>query len=147
MEQGHTSPLRVQGDVPKAKYLFLYRLSSGGYTKVKPAFITKETCLANFCACIQGFCKGKAPTDVALVCIADNCQQPLFDTAQATFGSVLAPSQLSMLRTWAGNGAASFRLALDIVAKAANPSAVVYMVEDDYLHTGPEAFEAIFDGL
>jgi len=98
----------------------IYRISDTGYNKVKPDYITNESCLKNFC---NVFFENIWDIHV----IADNvCQQTrdmickYIDKSHITYTSV-------------GHGAGTFNLALDMTLKGKDDE-IVYFVENDYIH-------------
>lgn len=127
--------------------VFVYRISSGGYKKVKPSYITKETCLANFVKALTEFFFAKGPSHqwhLRLIC--DNCTPQLLQAARAIVAKL--QDKVSVVTTSHGNGAASFRDGMKFVLEDCplHDECKVYFVEDDYLHT-EGAIEAIFEGL
>lgn len=128
---------------PPARHLVVYRISSGGYKKQKPAFITKESCLTNFLAVWKAFAGGLPRGTCRLHVIADNCSEALFRFVQ----KAVPRTNVVVERTAFGNGAASFRRALDLASSADyDDDCKVYFVEDDYLHK-EDALHCIFEGL
>lgn len=110
----------------------IYRISDGGYNKVKPEWITKRACLMN---CYNVFNKA----DVDFHIIADRVSDLNYDwiiknTPRATHE-----------RTNYGFGSATFRRAHDIAANCFKTE-IIYFVEDDYVHRDG-AYEAILEGL
>lgn len=142
--------IHLPEQVATADLLVLYRISSGGYPKDKPSYITKPGCLANALGAISEYDESKF---VAFVCIADNCTDEL---REETIRQVKSCERLSeksgkgvgvVIPTRIGNGAGSFTLGAKIAAAVLRkPDALVYMLEDDYLHT-EGAIEKIADGL
>ena len=128
--------------------LVVYRISSGGYKKEKPDYITKESCLWNFVRCLQDYVSSRPnyASRWQLRVICDNCSSSLRQFVSATT-SALPSGRVTIVETSHGNGAASFR---DGLAHATRPEYVdscgVYFVEDDYLHT-QGAIESILEGL
>lgn len=130
----------------KAGLVVVYRVSSGGYSKVKPDYIQKIACLRNLLTRAH-----EIIPDVYLAVIADNCTDELFDQVVKTlveFEYDPDGPDCEVHRTSFGNGAASFRYGLDLVVTSPVLQSFqpVYMVEDDYLHQ-PHALEVIVDGL
>jgi hypothetical protein len=96
----------------------IYRISDAGYNKVKPDYITNETCLAN---ATEEF------DDSIWSVIADNVSSDTNDRIQKYV------ARNCILYTEKGNGAATFNLALD-EALTYDDDEIVYFLENDYLH-------------
>lgn len=96
----------------------IYRISDGGYNKVKPDYITNEKCLANATKVLEG---------AIFHVIADNTSPETNDMIQKyiTKDGVEYVSK--------GNGAETFNLALD-KALTYNDDEIIYFLENDYLH-------------
>lgn len=133
----------MEAPAPPVRFLAVYRISSGGYAKQKPAYITKQSCLTNFleswklfvCSQPRGLCR--------LHVIADNCSESLFRFVQSSVPRV----GVHVERTSFGNGAASFRRGVELASSADyDDDCRVYFVEDDYLHK-EDAIACIFQGL
>lgn len=133
----------------------VYRVSSGGYAKHKPPYITKETCLLNFVAAATAFAQRFPTIPFRVVLIKDNCTDALDTFATRAIDVLLRRARpdlaVDAYRTDFGSGAASFNFALDALnalspAAAPPDSTGVYMLEDDYLHT-KDALSVIFGGL
>lgn len=126
----------------RQRYLVVYRVSSGGYRKEKPAYITKKSCFVNFVRAYNEFQRADPSSVCELRIIADNCTPELLE-----FVNRGKPPGTTVTETDHKNGAASFRDALDMAtAEGVHDDCRVYFVEDDYLHT-EGALEAIFEGL
>lgn len=113
----------------------IYRISSGGYSKVKPDFATKMACLRNAKKQFPG-------KDVAWFIIADNLSEDLEVDLHLNMphNAIVIPCNI-------GHGAGTYNKALDLVqAHLTDRSEVVYMLEDDYLHAG-ESMRAINEAL
>lgn len=95
-----------------------YRLSDGGYDKIKPDYINNNNCLANF---ISNFSR----ENVTL--IADNVKESTWNDLCEKY------PDLMMLHTNYGDGAQSFNHALDLALELPQDD-IIYFVEDDYLH-------------
>ena len=132
-----------------ADVVILYRISSGGYPKTKPSYITKEACFKNALNVAEEFSDANKGKNLFFQVIADNCTAELWSLVEAELtSSALEEAAVGSIRTPLGNGAASFRLALQIACQACKPSAIVYMLEDDYVHeTNRKSLERIFGGL
>ena len=96
----------------------IYRISDAGYNKVKPDYITNETCLVN---ATEEF------DDSIWSVIADNVSPDTNDMIQKYV------ARNCILYTEKGNGAATFNLALD-EALTYDDDEIVYFLENDYLH-------------
>ena len=107
-----------------------YRMSDGGYDKIKPPYIGNEACLSNF---ISHF--GQKNFHL----IADNVNNSTWQQTQELYPLI------SSSRTTFGNGAASFNLALDLALKQTSCD-MVYFVEDDYIHR-LGAYDALIEGI
>lgn len=120
----------------KELHLF-YRISDKSYKKPRIPGASKEICLINF---IKVF---NEHWNNALI-VADNCEEKTIELAQS-FGT----TEVTNL----GN-AGSFRHCLEKAARIKNEDAVVYFVEDDYIHMEPvkspwirRIDEMLFEGL
>lgn len=111
-----------------------YRISDGGYSKVKPDYITKENCLAN---CYKVFMIN--PELNEFVVIADKVS----DTNVAKYQKI-AP-KATFVRTNYGYGNKSYLFALEMALKR-EKNEIVYLVEDDYLHL-EGSYKIINEGL
>lgn len=98
----------------------IYRISDAGYSKVKPSYITNETCLKNFCNVFFDHIH-----DIQI--IADNCSEQTL----AMIGRYIDPINIEKVSV--GHGAGTFNIALDKALKW-NDDEIVYFVENDYLH-------------
>lgn len=98
----------------------IYRISDAGYSKVKPDYISNESCLKNFCNVFFDHIH-----DIRI--IADNC-------SESTLGMVAKYiDTINIEKVSVGHGAGTFNLALDRALKL-DDKEVVYFVENDYLH-------------
>jgi hypothetical protein len=95
----------------------IYRISDNGYYKIKPPYIDNERCLKNFCNIFGN--------DIVL--IADNCSNSTIDM----INNYIDPSNI--IKVSIGNGAGTFKLALDN-ALLWDDDEIVYFVENDYIH-------------
>lgn len=104
----------------------IYRISDGSYTKAKLPGVTKEVCLRNF---LDSFVVG------SITIMADNCGEDTLTMCRRT--------EKKMMETSLGN-AGSIRGAIEMVLDW-DDNAIVYFVEDDYLHLRMEnvPFESI----
>jgi hypothetical protein len=119
----------MEHKVHSAEFVVFYRISSNSYPKVKPSYITKETCLRNFVSVLH---KYDETTSVFMYVIADNCTEDLLTFIETQLQRLTIDTHIE--QTSFGNGAASFRRALGLACALCNDTAHVYMVEDDYLH-------------
>lgn len=97
-----------------------YRISDAGYNKVKPEYISNESCLKNFCNVFFEHIHD-------ILIIADNCSNSTLDMIT----KYIDPASIQLVSV--GNGAGTFNLALDEALKGKDDE-VVYFVENDYLH-------------
>ena len=102
----------------------IYRISDAGYNKVKPDYITNESCLKN---ALNTFNKAD------WLIISDNCTLSLQE-----YGKEI--KQVSV-----GQGAGTFNLALDEALKL-DDNEVVYFLENDYLHK-QDADKVLLEGF
>ena len=98
----------------------IYRISDSGYEKVKPEYITNETCLRNFCNVFYDHLY-----DIRV--IADGCSDATMDM----IARYIDPANI--YRTSLGSGAQSFNAALDMALQWDDVE-TVYFVENDYIH-------------
>jgi len=98
----------------------IYRISDTGYSKVKPDYISNESCLKNFCNVFFDHIH-----DIRI--IADNCSENTLDMV----AKYIDPINIEKVPV--GHGAGTFNLALDRALKL-DDKEVVYFVENDYLH-------------
>ena len=102
--------------------LVIYRISEGGYNKVKPDYATKIACLQNALKCFP-------PSETDWCIIADNASANLIKQIREVY------PKGRLIPTYLGNGAATYNRALDlIIQECVGSSEIVYMLEDDYLH-------------
>lgn len=97
-----------------------YRISDGGYDKVKPTNITNENCLRNFCKVFNQYI-----LDIHI--IADNVSDETYTTIQKYI------ERSNIHRVSVGHGAGTFNLSLDMALSHDNHE-IIYFVENDYLH-------------
>jgi hypothetical protein len=98
----------------------IYRISDAGYSKVKPDYISNESCLKNFCNVFFDHIH-----DIRI--IADNCSENTLDMV----AKYIDPINIEKVSV--GHGAGTFNLALDKALKL-DDKEIVYFVENDYLH-------------
>lgn len=98
----------------------IYRVSDAGYSKVKPEYVSNESCLKNFCNVFFDHIH-----DIQV--IADNCSEATL----AMIAKYIDPINIEKVSV--GHGAGTFNLALDRALKL-DDKEVVYFVENDYLH-------------
>jgi hypothetical protein len=108
----------------------IYRISDGGYNKVKPEYINNENCLKNFVSVFG---------NQNLHVIADNCSE---DTLKM-ITKYVHPNSIETVSV--GHGAGTFNLALDM-ALGFDDETIVYFVENDYIHI-QESPKIIKEGL
>lgn len=135
----------ARGLPPVQTLIVVYRISSGGYAKLKPHYITKRSCLLNAISTITA-CVHKYPSiHLRFILIKDCCTAELSEFASMAVGVLLRKAKpdlvLDEYETSFGSGAASFSFGLDAVraladARVVNPvTTAVFNWEDDYLHT------------
>lgn len=112
----------------------LYRISDNGYVKTKLPNATKERCLENF---LDVF--GKNPITILPDRMIPEKRQWLENRLHGIEGINIhqVPSERG------GSSAQSFRYAMEYAINNFPDDALVYLVEDDYLHLpyGPQAIE------
>jgi hypothetical protein len=112
------------------KIKIYYRISDGGYAKIKPPYINNENCLRNF---IKEF------TSNELTIIADNVSESTMNMIKSYVNeSHIIPCNIR-------NGAGTFTLAYDLALKETNDT-IIYFVENDYLHK-PNSRKVLFEGF
>lgn len=105
-----------------------YRYSDGGYAKNKLEKATKKVCLMNF---LQRF----NADNLMLHLVADNVKDETFDMLTKLLKSTKIKMERNIERTNCGSSAASFKYVYDkALALDLSDEAVVYFLEDDYLH-------------
>jgi len=109
----------------------IYRISDGGYNKVKPSYITKRTCFLHFLKIFEGH---------EIQVVADNVSD---DTFQFLLGFI-DPCRIH--RTYFGHGAGSFKFGVDLAIRLFARDTKVYFAEDDYVYV-PHAPKIISEGL
>jgi hypothetical protein len=107
-----------------------YRISDGGYNKVKPEYINNENCLKNFV-----YVFGNQNIEV----IADNCSEDTLKMIQ----KYVHPHKINKVSI--GHGAGTFNLALDIALQLPEDE-IVYFVENDYIHK-PNSDKVLLEGF
>tara|TARA_B100001093_G_scaffold519520_1_gene608929 strand:- start:2264 stop:2953 length:690 start_codon:yes stop_codon:yes gene_type:complete len=108
----------------------IYRLSDTGYNKVKPAYISNETCLSN---AINVFKK----SDWSI--IADNISPETNDMIQ----KYISKDHINYVSI--GHGAGTFNIALN-EALNYDDGEIIYFIENDYLHK-PQSEDVIQEGF
>jgi len=108
----------------------IYRISDGGYKKVKPAYVTKRGCFLHFM---------KVFADHDIYVVADNVS----DTTYAFLLEHVVADKI--FRTALGN-AESFLYSVQMAMGLFRDEERVYFAEDDYLYT-KEAPKIIAEGL
>jgi hypothetical protein len=108
----------------------IYRISDTGYNKIKPEYITNESCLKNF---VHVF--GNQNLEI----IADNCSKETLNMIT----KYVHPNKITTVSV--GHGAGTFNLALD-KAFEYNDDDIVYFIENDYLHK-LESVKILKDGF
>ena len=96
----------------------IYRISDAGYSKVKPDYVSNETCLSNAV---------KVFSNADWSIIADNVSQETNDMIQ----KYKSKNYINYVSK--GSGAETFNLALDEALKL-DDDKVVYFIENDYIH-------------
>jgi hypothetical protein len=112
------------------KLQIYYRISDGGYNKVKPNYVNNENCLKNF---TKNFDKNY------IKIIADNVSE---DTLKMIEKYV--PSK-NIERCYIGNGAGTFHKTLEY-SLSLEDDTIVYFVEDDYIHRD-NSYDILIDGF
>lgn len=110
----------------------IYRISDTSYSKVKPEYITNESCLNNFCCMFLDHISN-------VLVIADNISQETGTMIQ----KYINKDQIKYVSI--GHGAGTFNLGLDYALQQ-DDSEIIYFVENDYLHK-PFSPEIIEEGL
>lgn len=110
----------------------IYRISDGGYSKIKPDYINNENCLNN---ALKAF----PWTEYDWSIIADNISQETNDMIQKYI------SRDHILHVSIGHGAGTFNLALDEALQLKDDE-IVYFLENDYIHK-EHSDEIILEGL
>ena len=108
----------------------IYRISDGGYNKVKPAYVTKRSSFLHFMKVFEGH-------DIYVV--ADNVEQDTYDF----LCEYVTPNRIT--RTSLGN-AGSFLASVQIAMNLFADEERVYFAEDDYVYT-KDAPQIINEGL
>jgi len=98
----------------------IYRISDTGYNKVKPSYITNETCLRNAIEMFPWF-------EHSWTVLADNISEETRVMIQKYI------SEKFITDVSVGHGAGTFNLALD-EALTYDDNEIVYFLENDYLH-------------
>jgi len=110
----------------------IYRISDAGYSKVKPTYISNETCLKN---AIQAFPWQEHNWSI----LADN-------TSEETNSMIQKHIPRNFIEyVSVGHGAGTFNLALDEALQSVDDEAV-YFIENDYLHKKDSA-KVLLEGL
>ena len=114
-----------------------YRISDNSY--VKPRFGDKRRCLENFLSTFS-------PAADELVIVADRCGEPTIEMIrQACAVAAIQLPDSSLHRTDIGNGAGSWRYALQLALQLPDTEPI-YFLEDDYLHL-PGSRDLLAEGL
>jgi hypothetical protein len=123
--------------------ILVYRISSGGYAKEKPSYITKESCFVNMLR--ELVVLAAEPTPVQLIIVADKCTPALLAFIRKSVKVIAATVPTRLIETSIGHGAGSFVAAVNHVVndKTICLDDVVYFLEDDYLHV-PRSLAKIF---
>jgi hypothetical protein len=108
----------------------LYRISDGGYNKIKPKYVTKRGCFLHFLKIFKKF-------DIYV--IADNVSDNTYDFLKEHIDST------KIIRTSLHN-AGSFIFCLEYAINHFDDNEKVYFAEDDYIYT-EEAPNIIEEGL
>ena len=104
------------------KIMIVYRISDTGYNKVKPSYINNENCLKNAVA--------QFPlNNHDWIVIADNVSENTYEMIKKYI------PETKIQKVSIGHGAGTFRIAYyDIALKEKDENAIVYFLENDYLH-------------
>ena len=133
--------------------IIYYRISDGGYAKEKLS-VSKADCLANFLT-VWGFFDEEATTahDDTFFLIRDNLSDATWQTIKPLINRAddvkhkCARLRLRIYTTSEGSSAQSFRYAFSgALTQHWKDDAIVYFVEDDYLHTA-NARKILLEGL
>jgi hypothetical protein len=108
----------------------LYRISDGGYNKIKPHYITKQGCFLHFLKIFQNY-------DIYV--FADNVNEETYQFLQKNIDSS------KIIRTSLSN-AGSFMYSLNFAINNFSDEEKIYFAEDDYVYT-QEAPKIIEEGL
>lgn len=112
--------------------IIYYRISDAGYAKIKPNYISNETCFSNFVNIFSNYISN-------IHVIADNCSKDTIELVE----KYIIPDNIEEVSV--GHGAGTFNLALDRAVKC-DDSEIIYFVEDDYLHK-PYASNVLQEGF
>lgn len=128
--------------------VIVYRISSGGYAKAKPDYITKESCFLNFIRELL-VARSEAPKEsYQLYIIEDNCKPELKAYVRKVIDTLRVGSSVAVkiAESSIGHGAGSFVLGVHLVLKdkTLENDDAVYFLEDDYLHV-PKGLNKIFE--
>lgn len=108
----------------------IYRISDGGYNKIKPTYVTKRGCFLHFIKIFKNF---------DMYIIADNVSEDTYSFLQQHIDSN------KIIRTSLSN-AGSFMFSVDFAIKNFKHDEKVYFAEDDYIYT-QDAPKIIEEGL
>lgn len=108
----------------------LYRISDGGYNKIKPYYVTKRGCFLHFLKIFNNY-------DIYV--FADNISDDTYNFLKQNIENT------KIIRTSLSN-AASFMYALNFAIKNFKDDEKIYFAEDDYIYT-QEAPTIIEEGL
>lgn len=121
----------------------IYRISDTGYNKVKPAYISNETCLKNAVKNMSSY----HAEEVSWLFIADN----ISDETETMIKSIMTPSKYewSIRKVSVGHGAGTFNIALNAVldhTQIFKDDDIIYFLENDYIHR-PEWSMILLEGI
>ena len=108
----------------------LYRISDGGYNKIKPEYVTKKNCLLHFLNIFKS-------CDIYI--FADNVHEDTYQFLKDNIDSN------KIIRTSLSN-AGSFMYTLNFAIQHFNENENIYFAEDDYIYT-KDAAKIIEEGL
>lgn len=114
-----------------------YRISDGGYNKIKPDYITNQNCLYNFLSISK-----EHHTDIFI--LADGVSDDTFLWLE----KICNMNEIkSLKRSQLGSGAQSFREVLKEALNLDSPNnEIVYFLEDDYIHK-PKSLDILKEGF
>ena len=108
----------------------IYRISDGGYNKIKPHYVTKRPVFLHFCRVFK---------DYEIYVVADNVSDDTYDFLCQQVGSN------KIFRTSLSN-AGSFMYSVNFAINNFEESEKIYFAEDDYVYT-KDAPKIIEEGL
>lgn len=112
------------------KLKIFYRISEAGYHKVKPEYISNESCLRNFASKFRS---------ENIQILADNISEETYKMVQ----KYIPKEQIELVSI--GNGAGTFHKTLDYACSLPDYF-VSYFVENDYIHRN-NSYQALIDGF